>query len=94
MKVTIRGSIGGPAAQTKPPSLAKQAVSFAKATVKHVATGCRNAPADVIAERLRICGGCEHFTGTRCLKCGCGSNLKTSWADSECPVGKWGPVTV
>jgi hypothetical protein len=49
-----------------------------------------------IIRRHDICLGCEHLVDNACTQCGCpisrvkGYASKLSWADSECPAGKWG----
>ena len=46
------------------------------------------------AQRMAICGGCEHlikFT-KQCKKCGCFMHLKTLLPHASCPVGKWEAV--
>lgn len=43
-------------------------------------------------QRLGICASCEHNRLSVCKKCGCILRLKTQWAGTKCPVGKWGPV--
>ena len=48
--------------------------------------------AQVKAERLSACEGCEFFfkLSRNCRKCGCFMDLKTQLPHAECPVGKWG----
>jgi len=48
---------------------------------------------EVQQERLNICSTCEHNKLNVCKKCGCILKLKTQWANTKCPVGKWGPVS-
>jgi hypothetical protein len=44
--------------------------------------------------RYAICKSCEFFTAQKtCEKCQCIMPVKTVWADSECPIGKWAKVT-
>jgi uncharacterized paraquat-inducible protein A len=47
--------------------------------------------AEVKAERMSICEGCEFFRkhSRRCAKCGCFMDLKTTLQQAKCPVGKW-----
>lgn len=49
------------------------------------------APPAVVAERVAICGGCEHFqkVARRCKLCGCFVHLKAKAQASKCPAGKW-----
>lgn len=53
------------------------------------------APA-IAEERINICQSCEFFVkATRqCKKCGCFMDMKTKLLNAECPVGKWGQITV
>lgn len=80
-------------------TLLQKAKNFAAASAKHLAAGAPMATDDEVARRFAICQGCEHFDGKACRQCGCPVVRerkylsKLSWADSSCPVGKWGPVT-
>ena len=73
--------------------------NFASASAKHVAAGMPMASDSEIIRRHDICLACEFFKGDACTKCGCpiarkrGFVSKLSWADQECPVGKWGKAT-
>lgn len=91
----------------KIPSLAQRAVNFGKAAMKHVAEGMRHCTDEQKQERYDKCatnecglfvvqndkGVCAHSS------CGCfirGNRKfmdKLSWADSACPLGRWGPIT-
>lgn len=81
------------------PPLAQRVANFAASAAKHVAAGMPRATDEQIAERFAICQGCEFLLNQACSKCGCPVVRakqyvsKLSWADSECPVGKWGPVS-
>ena len=48
--------------------------------------------AEVQGQRMSICATCEHNKLNVCTKCGCILKLKTQWANTQCPVGKWGPM--
>ena len=73
--------------------------NFATAAAGHVAAGMPMASDAEIIRRHDICLGCEHLVNDACTQCGCpvarvrGYVSKLSWADSECPVGKWGKAT-
>ena len=43
--------------------------------------------------RLAECTMCASRNGDRCGECGCPIEKKTSWAQEQCPLGKWGTVT-
>lgn len=99
-RMTERPCSGPPVPSALPrgeaPSLLAKAKNFAVATAKHVAAGMPMATDEEIRRRHAICTGCEFYKDHACLKCGCPINRekkylsKLSWADSECPVGKWG----
>jgi hypothetical protein len=73
--------------------------NFATAAAGHVAAGMPMASDEEIIRRHDICLGCEFLQDNTCTQCGCpvarlpGYVSKLSWADSECPVGKWGKPT-
>lgn len=70
--------------------------NFATAAAGHVAAGMPMATDDEIIRRHDICLQCEHLQNNACSLCGCpvartrGYVSKLSWADQECPAGKWG----
>jgi len=45
----------------------------------------------VAKDRFDICKSCPELTEltSRCKKCGCFMKLKTTIAQSQCPLGKW-----
>ena len=73
--------------------------NFAAAAAGHVAAGMPMASDEEIIRRHDICLGCEFLQDNACTQCGCpvarvrGYVSKLSWADSECPIGKWGKTT-
>lgn len=79
-------------------SFVQKLKNFAKATAEHVANGLPMCSEDEIIRRHNICLGCEFFKDDTCSKCGCPLvrtkqfASKLSWADQECPVGKWGKI--
>jgi ribosomal protein L37E len=78
------------------PGFLEKVKNFATAAAGHVAAGMPMASDAEIIRRHDICLGCEHLQDNACTQCGCpvarvrGYVSKLSWADSECPVGKWG----
>ena len=90
----------GPGTEQMParsaPGFLEKVRNFAAATAQHVAAGLPMASDAEIIRRHDICLGCEHLVDNACTQCGCpvarvrGYVSKLSWADSECPVGKWG----
>lgn len=82
--------------RTDAPSFLTKVKNFAVASAKHVAAGMPMASDQEIIRRHDLCLACEFFADNACTKCGCSIVRakqyvsKLSWADSECPVGKWG----
>jgi hypothetical protein len=78
------------------PGFLEKVKNFAAAATGHVAAGMPMASDEEIIRRHDICLGCEHLQDNACTQCGCpvsrvrGYVSKLSWADSECPIGKWG----
>jgi hypothetical protein len=87
-----------PAYPRAKPGVAKRAANFVVAAAGHIASGARRATDEQVAARFAICQGCEQFDGKGCARCGCAITperkivSKLSWAEQECPVGKWGAV--
>jgi hypothetical protein len=85
--------------RTDAPSFLTKVKNFAVASAKHVAAGMPMASDEEIIRRHDICMACEFLKDGACTKCGCPVVRakqyvsKLSWADSECPVGKWGKET-
>jgi hypothetical protein len=84
--------------RTDTPSFLEKVKNFAVSSAKHVVNGMPMCSDEEIIRRHDICRGCEFFKDNTCGKCGCplsrakGYVSKLSWADQECPVGKWGRV--
>jgi hypothetical protein len=82
--------------RTDAPSFLAKLKNFAVASATHVATGMQLATEEEIQRRFSICQGCEFLKENACTQCGCPVVRekkfisKLSWADSNCPVGKWG----
>jgi hypothetical protein len=80
------------------PSFLEKVKNFAVSSAQHVVNGMPMCSDEEIIRRHDICRGCEFFNDNTCGKCGCplsrakGYVSKLSWADQECPVGKWGRV--
>jgi hypothetical protein len=81
------------------PSFVQKVKNFAIASAKHIAEGAPMASDEEIIRRHDICMSCEFLKDGSCTKCGCPIVRakkyisKLSWADSECPIGKWGKET-
>lgn len=50
----------------------------------------------IAAERFDICLGCPQLiqATNQCKECGCIMSLKTKLPNAECPLGKWGQVSI
>ncbi len=46
---------------------------------------------EVAKKRLEICADCEKYVPatTQCKQCNCVMLIKTIFASSQCPLGKW-----
>lgn len=81
------------------PGFLTKVKNFAAAAAQHVAAGMPMASDEEIIRRHDICLACEHLQNDACNLCGCpvsrvaGYVSKLSWADQECPIGKWGKAT-
>lgn len=73
------------------PTLAERLANLAKASAKHLASGLKSANSEEVERRKSICEGCDQYDKEKglCNKCGCFLNIKTLWATSVCPLGKW-----
>jgi hypothetical protein len=71
------------------PPLAEQAANLAGAVGRWVASGLERSTPEEQERRLETCERCEHFTGTRCRKCGCRLSYKVAMASEHCPIGRW-----
>lgn len=81
------------------PGFLEKVRNFATSAAAHVAAGMPMASDEEIIRRHDICLGCEHLQAGACTQCGCpisrvaGYVSKLSWANEECPVGKWEKAT-
>ncbi len=73
----------------EPPSMLGKAINFTKAIVQHLAAGLPRVADEELIRRLAICNQCEFYIESRCLKCGCTMQIKASWTEQKCPIGKW-----
>jgi hypothetical protein len=84
---------------SKGPAFLEKVRNFATAAAKHVAAGMPMCTDEEIKARHDICLSCEHLKDSACSLCGCPISRasayvsKLSWADQQCPAGKWGQVT-
>jgi len=80
--------------ETQKPGLITMGKSFAKAGLKHLASGLKKRSRREQERVIKICAGCEYYQATsrigpRCRKCGCKIQLKLTWATAHCPLGLW-----
>lgn len=81
-----------------PVSFLTKVKNFAVAAANHVAAGMPMCTDDEIIARHDICRQCEHMQDNACSLCGCpvvrvaSYVSKLSWADQECPAGKWSKI--
>lgn len=75
----------------KLPTTMQMAKNFLSSAANHVRNGMQNVSDEEKQDRLNICNECPHITEdkSRCGKCGCFLQTKTTWASSSCPIGKW-----
>jgi hypothetical protein len=73
------------------PSKMQMAGNFIKSAAKHVANGMAHVTSEIQEQRLKICNECPFIVenNSRCAQCGCFLEVKTKWASSSCPIGKW-----
>ena len=73
------------------PSLWQKAKNLASATATHITTGMQYVSELEQKRRLDICDGCEFLVreANVCGACGCKLAVKSQWASSSCPKGKW-----
>jgi hypothetical protein len=63
--------------------------NVAKAALEHVATGAARASDETINARLDLCAECDQRRDNRCSVCGCFVEVKSTWREQPCPLGKW-----
>jgi hypothetical protein len=92
---------------TDEPSLVQKVVNVTKAIKQHIKCGRPKATQEQMDVRFKICQDCFYFKdlgeGGTCThdQCGCGISKspakllnKLSFADSKCPIDKWGRLDV
>jgi len=72
----------------KMPSRRQMAKNLGK-TIREIASDPRWVTPEEKKKRMDICNSCEHFTGSRCRKCGCFLQTKAKFKASHCPINKW-----
>lgn len=77
--------------QDKPqlPGKWEMAKNFAKSLKNHAVDGFKKSPLEVMENRLMKCSLCDYRVESNCSVCGCNLELKASWKEQECPLGKW-----
>jgi predicted O-methyltransferase YrrM len=75
--------------KTAPPNIARQALGFFRAVVRHAANGAAPTSEGEYNRRIELCLVCPQRFADVCGKCGCPVQKKASWAAEECPIGTW-----
>ena len=44
---------------------------------------------EIQRSRMKVCGMCPYFTGSRCEKSGCFMGVKVKFVASKCPADYW-----
>jgi hypothetical protein len=44
---------------------------------------------ELIQNRLKLCGECQHWKSPRCMMCGCFMETKARFKALKCPIGRW-----
>jgi len=65
-------------------------MNMIRAAPKVLSAMTKPADSPMALKRLEVCKGCEHWTGSKCRKCGCFTSLKVRLPSEACPIGKWG----
>lgn len=65
-------------------------IDMVRAAPKVFSAMLKPADSPMALKRLEVCKGCEHWTGSKCKKCGCFTSLKVRLPSEACPIGKWG----
>ena len=64
-------------------------VGMMRAAPKVLSAMLKPSDSPMALKRLEVCKGCEHWTGSKCRKCGCFTALKVRLPSEACPIGKW-----
>jgi hypothetical protein len=64
-------------------------IDMVKAGPKIISAMLKPSDSPMALKRLEVCKGCEHWTGSKCKKCGCFTSLKVRLPSEACPIGKW-----
>jgi hypothetical protein len=74
-------------------SLARRALNFGKALLRHTADQLRQMDAATYDARLAICRQCSSCDTERMVcqqpACGCALSVKAWWASERCPLDRW-----
>lgn len=79
------------------PSFGRRVANYAAAQVAHALAGRRKLTKQQSDARLAICRGCELYSDgegrlpaiCKHPRCGCHLETKATWAEQQCPIGKW-----
>ena len=64
-------------------------IDMVRAAPKVFSAMLKPSDSPMVLKRLEVCKGCEHWTGSKCRKCGCFTSLKVRLPSEACPIGKW-----
>jgi len=82
-----------------PPQFARRVWNFINAAASHIRHGLPVVSEQEARRRLDICEGCKEWfdpESGRCNRpeCGCNMDVKVTWAEQRCPIGKWDTVAL
>lgn len=92
LHIVNRSAMGEATVEYPPLGIWQKLKNLTGAVATQVMAGNPKASPEVQAERKAICQVCEHLRGNTCQLCGCGLDLKRSWATSSCPDKRWSAV--
>lgn len=66
-------------------------MAFGRAIVEHAGAGFPATDRLTVDHRWAICRACEYFDtgGPTCRVCACHLDIKITWGEQKCPIGKW-----
>lgn len=70
------------------PTIPELVENFAGAMMRWAGAGFPTVSRETFDDRLVACTSCEHWTGSKCIKCGC-YRLKMWLSTEHCPIGNW-----
>lgn len=83
---------GGPGIPPQEPGVAKKISHFLKAVSEHALAGMPTTSEEDAGKRMAICLACPSMpdkVAKKCVECGCYMQVKVTWNEQKCPLGKW-----